>query len=501
LGEKGKTYEITAASRPRSQGNTKRGAVNLDSKKTILYLGGPVDSISRAKIIQLVSVCSVLGERGHKVLLFLSTIPGFTEDIYEYFRVPKTFQTIFLPTKHRNSHYEGVYRQSQRNVWGISRISARSQITFHLRCIFSVLKYKKKKDEEVIIITRDHYCAFLGLLFRRFHHYPLFFEPHGLAYTHIYDKNFVFSGKKHLISKVAYFLGIKVERYILTRSNAIFSVTRRQLIIAKAECDGKMSPGLVVPSGVFLEEFKAIRQSKRLNKKILRLLYVGSITLWKGVEILLMGVANLKKIGLPVHLTIVGGSEGEPDFWRVQRLISKLKIQDFVSFEGYTPHKEVSRFMTSCDLAVLPYPPNANNNYALSPLRMVEFLAAKMPMIVFDNPCIHEIVRNNETAIIVDPNMEALVRAIVAIREDRSIMNKIASQGYKIAKYYDWNVRVRLIENFLQRLEKGALKEGEIVGREELLSEADLEKFTQRKGIIGHDELPTTLEIAAKTPS
>jgi glycosyltransferase involved in cell wall biosynthesis len=466
---------------------------NLGSKKTILYLGGPVDSISRAKIIQLVSVCSVLGERGHKVLLFISTIPGFNEDLCDYFHVPKTFQTVFMPTKHRNPHFKGVYKQSQRSAWGTNKFSARSQIAFHLKCFFSILKYKKKKDEEVLIITRDHYCAFLAVLLRRLHRHPLIFEPHGLVYTHIYDKNFVFAGKKHLLSKIAFFLGLKVEKYILTHSKALFSVTRRQLMVAKAECAGKMPPGLVVPSGAFLKEFETFGKSKSHNVNHLRLLYVGSITLWKGVEILLMGLANLKRMGAQVHLTIVGGSEREPDFWRIRKLISKLKIQDLVSFEGYIPHKEVARFMTSCDLAVLPYPPNANNLYTLSPLRMVEFLAAKVPMLVFDTPCIHEMVRNYETAIVVAPNKDDLIQAIVAIQEDRSILDKIASEGHTIAKYYDWNTRVTLIEKFLQGIEKGAVKEGEIVGREELLSEDDLEEFTQRKEIGRQHEILTAL--------
>jgi glycosyltransferase involved in cell wall biosynthesis len=465
----------------------------LGSKKTIIYLGGPVDSISRAKIIQLVSVCSVLGERGHKVFLFISTIPGFNGDLCDYFRVPKTFQTVFIPTKHRNPHFEGVYKQSQRNTWGTNKISAKSQIAFHLKCFFSFLKYKKKKDEEVLIITRDHYCAFLAAFLRRFHRHPLFFEPHGLAYTHIYDKNFVFAGRKHLLSKIAYFLALKVEKYVLTHSKAVFSVTRRQLKVIKAECAGKMPPGLVVPSGAFLKDFESTRKSKNPNANLLRLLYVGSITLWKGVEILLMGLTNLKRMGVPIHLTIVGGSEREPDFWRIRKLISKLKIQDIVSFRGYTPHKEVARFMTSCDLAVLPYPPNANNKYTLSPLRMVEFLAAKVPMLVFDTPCIHEMVRNNETAIIIDPNKDALTQAVVAIQEDRSILDKIASKGYSIAKYYDWNTRVTLIEKFLQSVEKGAVKEGEIVGREELLSEDDLEEFAQREETRGQYDISTEL--------
>ncbi|MFQ5979552.1 MAG: glycosyltransferase [Candidatus Heimdallarchaeota archaeon] len=450
----------------------------MSQKKTLLYLGGPVDSISRAKIISLTANCSAMGKRGHKVLLFITNIPGFDQDIYEYFKVAKTFKTIFIPTKYKIPDRSRV-QKSLKAFFGLHRFSLLNQIAFHFRTLFSVLKYKKKRDEKVVIISRDHYAAFLALLFSRFHRFPVIFESHQLAYAEISESIFNILSDKNILARLVISLAKKGETYILEHSSAFFSNTKRGLSVAKIMCNGKMPPGLAAPSGVFLEEFESVRLLERNPHNPLRLLYIGNIYLpprssSKGLDILLYTIARLQDLGISANLTIIGGMEGDPDIWRLREFISRLGIQEYVKLEGYVPHSQISEFMRECDLGVLPYPKTAYNSFTLSPLKMIEFLAAGVPVLVFDNPCIREIVENNKTAIIVDPNVESLVKAIVAIHKNPEILGKLTIEGSKIARFYDWNVRARLVEEFLERLENKEFELEEMLGREDLLSQEEL---------------------------
>jgi glycosyltransferase involved in cell wall biosynthesis len=450
----------------------------MSQKKTFLYLGGPVDSISRAKIVSLVANCAAMGKRGHKVLLFITNIPGFDQSIYEYFKVPKTFKTIFIPTKYRLPDFQEV-QNSRKPLLGIHRFSVISQITFHIKTIISVLKYRKKMDEKVIIISRDHYTTFLALFLSRFHHYPVIFESHHLAHAEINEPIYARARSRNIIIKLLVFLMTYFERYVLIRSSAFFSNTKQGLKVAKIACNGKMPPGLAVPSGVFLKQFENIRNAKRTPHNPLRLLYIGNIYLpprssSKGIDTLLYAVARLQEMGIAVHLTIIGGMEGDPDVWRLKKFISRLKIEKIVSLAGYVPHSEIGNFMKECDLAVLPYPKTAYNSFTLSPLKMVEFFAAGVPMLVFDNPCIREIAEHDKTAYIVEPNLDSLVQALVSISKNPEILEKFATEGSEIAKKYDWNVRARVVEKFLEQLEKNEFRPEQILGREDLLSQEEL---------------------------
>ncbi|MFX1513680.1 MAG: glycosyltransferase, partial [Promethearchaeota archaeon] len=241
----------------------------------------------------------------------------------------------------------------------------------------------------------------------------------------------------------------------------------------------EIPPMLVIPSGVFIKNYDSNIPLKKKTQGLLKLFYAGTIRPWKGVDTILLGVAKLTKMGNPVHLTILGGTEDDPDIWRLRQLISKLNIQENVTLKGYVPHNEVKTFMKECDLAILPYRRNLYNNYVLSPLKMFEFLAARMPMLIFDNPCIREIVKDKETAIIVKPDVESLVSAIIDIQKNVLILDEIAEKGNKIARYYDWHVRVKTIEAFLDRLERGELEPGQIVDRNDLLSESEIQAILQ----------------------
>jgi glycosyltransferase involved in cell wall biosynthesis len=138
----------------------------------------------------------------------------------------------------------------------------------------------------------------------------------------------------------------------------------------------------------------------RLNRPEIRLGYFGRIEPLKGLEGLLQALA-IAKCCAPVILDI-WGSGGEIN--KLKRIAAELGLSDSIAFRGRYPEGvDYARLICSYDGLMLP-----SLGLEGLPLILLEAMAYGVPIFTTRVGAISDCCVNNEDAVLVEPNVEAL---------------------------------------------------------------------------------------------
>jgi len=186
----------------------------------------------------------------------------------------------------------------------------------------------------------------------------------------------------------------------------------------------------VVRCGINLDEF-VFSQANKVNMPA-KLLSVGRMVETKGFRDLLNAVAIIKQKGININLKIIGGGEKLDEF---KALSIKLGISDMVSFTGSLEQNEVKNAMKESDLFVLPCSVNEIGDRDGIPVVLMESLALGIPTISTEISGIPELVKNNDTGLLVpQKNPELLANAIMLYLNNQDLRKQLPVNGRKLVE-------------------------------------------------------------------
>jgi len=213
---------------------------------------------------------------------------------------------------------------------------------------------------------------------------------------------------------------------------------------------------LEIPPGVYLDLVEKTKDElyKRVlnsSKKYYIVGFLGLITWWQGVDILVRSVAKLKDANLekPVKLLIVGDG---PERRRIEGLCTKLKLDYEIT--GFVKHEKALEYLSMFDVLVLP-------SYKISttesniPIKVIEAWASGVPVISTR----HEIytfmgLRDKEDIMFCEPDPNDLAEKILMILRNDELREKLSKRGRHLADdFYYGKIVTKLINAF-----KGAEK-------------------------------------------
>ncbi|MDD5547585.1 MAG: glycosyltransferase family 4 protein [Candidatus Pacebacteria bacterium] len=161
------------------------------------------------------------------------------------------------------------------------------------------------------------------------------------------------------------------------------------------------------------------------------LTFVGRLTPWKGVEMLVRVMAELKLKYKDIMLEVLGeGSE----FENLKNLAENLGLKDNVMFRGRVSKQEALSILSRSTVFVL------NTNYEGLPHTVLEAMSVGAPVIttlVGGNP---EVVKDEENGFLLPYNdKRAWVGAIDRLLGDKGLRNKFSQNGLKTLEKFKWN--------------------------------------------------------------
>jgi glycosyltransferase involved in cell wall biosynthesis len=125
------------------------------------------------------------------------------------------------------------------------------------------------------------------------------------------------------------------------------------------------------------------------------LLFVGRLTAFKGVPVLLEALRIVRQAHPDVHLTIVGDG---PDRGALEVLVGRLDIHSSVTFAGSRSPDEVASLLAGTDVFVLP-------SFAEGvPVVLMEALAAGVPVVATRVAGVSELVEDGGSGALVPPS-------------------------------------------------------------------------------------------------
>ncbi|MFG1851545.1 glycosyltransferase family 4 protein [Actinomadura geliboluensis] len=146
-------------------------------------------------------------------------------------------------------------------------------------------------------------------------------------------------------------------------------------------------------------------------------IYVGAMQPWQGLDVLMRAFARLADLdGLRL---VVCASVPERRAKPVRRLAERLGVADRIDWRFTLPHHEVAAWLAHAEASLAPLTGCARNlDQGCAPLKVIESMAAGVPVVASDLPAVRELMADGEHGRLVPADRPAeLARAVRVLLE------------------------------------------------------------------------------------
>ena len=193
----------------------------------------------------------------------------------------------------------------------------------------------------------------------------------------------------------------------------------------------------VLPNGVNPARFPVGLQRKLpAQPGVLTIGFVGTLKAWHGLAVLVEAFAQLHARQSATRLLIVGYG---PEYEKLVAEAAARGWHDVIHFTGGVDAAEVPGWLASMDVAVAPYPPLAN--FYFSPLKVYEYMACRLPVVVSRIGQLEELIIPDVNGILVPPgDAGALAAALERLLLDPELRQRLGDAGREtILSAYTWD--------------------------------------------------------------
>lgn len=171
-------------------------------------------------------------------------------------------------------------------------------------------------------------------------------------------------------------------------------------------------------------------------------IYTGRVNHKKGLE-LVIEAAKL----LPQLTFLFVGSYGEGPVEALARKVENIIIVPWQS------EATLGQYIHAADVLLIPpsLQPLAKFGTTVLPLKLFFYLGSGRPILAGNTPDVAEVLKNNETALLVQPDsLTALVEGLRALTEDEALAARLAAAAAADSRNYTWSARAEKIYATLQ---------------------------------------------------
>ena len=186
----------------------------------------------------------------------------------------------------------------------------------------------------------------------------------------------------------------------------------------------------VVHCGVDSAAFGALSDKNSNDKLVIGSL--GRAVEKKGFDILLDTVPLLKQQGITLQIQLAGDGPLLP---LLQQQAARLGITDDVEFCGAIAHDNVSTWLQTLDLFVLPCQRDANGDMDGIPVVLMEAMMVGVPVISTRISGIPELVVDNVTGLLAQPgDSDSLAQAIVCLQGNKNLRQSLVNSAVALVQ-------------------------------------------------------------------
>ncbi len=164
--------------------------------------------------------------------------------------------------------------------------------------------------------------------------------------------------------------------------------------------------------------------------------FVGSLRPWHGMEVLAAAFRAFHRVHSTSRLLIVGDGPARKDLEKSLGSSARPATQ----MVGSVPHESVAQWLAEIDIAVAPYPQTDSRSFYFSPLKLLEYMAAGIPLVASHLGDIPRIVRHNVDGLLVEPgSIEAMTAAWEFLSGDPRAASRLSHQAVqRVSERFSW---------------------------------------------------------------
>ncbi len=368
----------------------------------IVYLSSSIIPSQKANSVQVVKMCNAFSELGHEVTLFARlSDPNndfTTNDLKKYYGIKNNIE---------------LYRLSASNC----------RLFGGLEYAFKVCRAIKKLNiNPDILYGRNLYALTLCQFFNK----PIIYESHAIP---------VFGRKaleNYLLSRPQFKLLVVVNKHLYDYYFNNFSIF-------------KNNPHKILLASDGSDLSETIKITTNIENKVPLIGYAGSLYPGKGVETIIKIAEEMPEY----NFAIAGGTDQQ-----IKSFKQNCKLKN-INFIGFLPPSTIPDFLSKCDILLAPYSREVysenhkkiNISDWMSPLKIFDYMASKKPIIASNLPAIKEILENEKTSLLVDPeDISEWKNSIVKILCKPNFAKDLSENAYKLLKdKYTWKLRAERV--------------------------------------------------------
>lgn len=240
---------------------------------------------------------------------------------------------------------------------------------------------------------------------------------------------------------------------IFVKKAATYSNLKIIITLSKRLRDYLLSVGIprdrvgVVYSGVDAGAFSSANQSEIERKKAdlgidgeSTILYYGPMSPYRGVDELVQGIPSVLAKHPNSKFVFLGRTlKADKRSHSLKERISKSNKTLFV--EGVQSQESIIQYLHMVDIVVLPF---RFWPYVECPLTILETMAAGKPLVTTNIGAIPEVVKNEETGLLVRPRSNEIASAITRLLENENMRARIGHEARQYVKrFHSWDLAVQ----------------------------------------------------------
>lgn len=234
----------------------------------------------------------------------------------------------------------------------------------------------------------------------------------------------------------------KESHAVITLSEAL-----KQNLIDRGVNDNKIH---VMPNAVDTEFFTPMKPDRQLLEKLkiqnrLVVGFLGSLTGYEGLDVLIQAVAILIRKGFPLSMIIAGSGYKEK---LLKKMALATNVSEHIHFVGQVPFEKIKSYYSV--IHIFPFP---RNNFPVCrlvpPLKPLEAMAMGKAIIVSDLPPLLEMVSNGQTGLTCKTdNVYSLVDALQILSDSEELRLKLGNAARQwVMETRSWN---EIVRNYLK---------------------------------------------------
>jgi len=224
------------------------------------------------------------------------------------------------------------------------------------------------------------------------------------------------------------------ERFTLRRADLVISTAA--LLVERRRSETQC-PIHLVPNGVDWGKFAGARARPAPDPT---LVYVGILVPWSGVENAIEAMVTIRRSLPRARLLIAGG--GLPAYeQRLRQRIETLDLEDAVELLGPLPAEDVPALLARARVSLANSEPVPFRVYAC-PLKVMESMAAGLPIIVTTGTEAQRIVERHECGLAVPYAVQPLAEALLALLGNKTLHARMRFNGIRASEDLDWGRQV-----------------------------------------------------------